>query len=154
MKRAAAPALLFLVILGAYLANGRTIGAGDTLPARYLPWSILQHRSMTLDPFPSLYDEAAVRAFPVLDGIPYYLLRRNGHYVSTYTPGPSVLALPVLLLSGEAAAREITSYSPVTDQRLANPEPGNWLMYRQMWNRNAPLQRETPPGDAPADEPA
>ncbi len=48
--------------------------------------------------------------------------------------GWCVLALPVLLLSGEAAAREITSYSPVTDQRLANPEPGNWLMYRRTYD--------------------
>ena len=32
--------------------------------------------------------------------------------------GWCVLALPVLLLSGEAATREIKNYSPVTDQRL------------------------------------
>lgn len=37
---------------------------------------------------------------------------------------------------------------------LWKQENGNWLMYRQMWNRNAPIQRETPPGDVPADEPA
>jgi hypothetical protein len=111
MKRVPAKALLFLVVLGAYLVNGRTIGAGDTLPARYLPWSILQHRSMTLDPFPSLYDEAAVRAFPVLDGIPYYLLRRSGHYVSAYTPGPGVLALPVYALPILLGARPDTAWA-------------------------------------------
>ena len=33
-------------------------------------------------------------------------------------------------------------------------ENGNWLMYRQMWNRNAPLAPAVAPGDAPADEPA
>jgi|SRR5688572_11524659 ketosteroid isomerase-like protein len=32
-------------------------------------------------------------------------------------------------------------------------ENGNWLMYRQMWNRNAPLVPEPPP-DATANEPA
>ena len=37
---------------------------------------------------------------------------------------------------------------------LWKQENGNWLMYRQMWNRNAPLQPAAPPGDAPADEPA
>ena len=42
--------------------------------------------------------------------------------------GWCVLALPVLLLSGEAATREVKNYSPVTDQRLANPEPCNWLI--------------------------
>lgn len=32
-------------------------------------------------------------------------------------------------------------------------ENGNWLIFRQMWNRNAPLEPEAPP-DATADEPA
>jgi len=32
-------------------------------------------------------------------------------------------------------------------------ENGNWLIYRQMWNRNAPLELQAPP-DAAADEPA
>jgi hypothetical protein len=111
LKRVPAKALLFMLVLAAYLANGRTIGAGDTLPARYLPWSILQHRSMTLDPFPTLYDAAAVRAFPVLDGIPYYLLRRSGHYVSAYSPGPGVLALPVYALPILLGARPDTAWA-------------------------------------------
>ena len=33
MRRLPAPLVLFAVVLTAYLANGRTIGAGDTLPA-------------------------------------------------------------------------------------------------------------------------
>jgi ketosteroid isomerase-like protein len=33
-------------------------------------------------------------------------------------------------------------------------EDGNWLMYRQMWNRNAPLNAGEPEGEAAADEPA
>ena len=90
--------LLFLVVLAAYLSNGRTIGAGDTLPAAYLPWSILQQRNVTLDEFPALHDEGATRVFPLLDGVPYYLLHRNGHYLSAYTPGPGVLAVPVYIL--------------------------------------------------------
>ena len=48
--------------------------------------------------------------------------------------GWCVLALPVLLLSGEAVTGEVKSYSPVTAQRLANPEPGNWLMYRRTYD--------------------
>lgn len=32
-------------------------------------------------------------------------------------------------------------------------ENGNWLLYRQMWNRNAPLEPDAPL-DATADEPA
>jgi hypothetical protein len=100
MKRlAAAPSLLlFLAALMAYLANGRTIGAGDTLPAAYLPWSLLRQANFDLDEFPILHDKTAVQIFPLLDGIPYYLLYRNGHYLSAYSPGPGVLALPVYLL--------------------------------------------------------
>ena len=37
---------------------------------------------------------------------------------------------------------------------LWKQENGNWLMYRQMWNRNAPLEPQAPPADATADEPA
>lgn len=36
---------------------------------------------------------------------------------------------------------------------LWKQENGNWLMYRQMWNRNAPV-RVAPPEGTPADEPA
>ena len=35
-----------------------------------------------------------------------------------------------LLLAPLAAAAELPPYAPVTDARLAQPEPGNWLMYR------------------------
>jgi len=41
------------------------------------------------------------------------------------------VALSALLLPREGGTAEIKNYSPVTDQRLANPEPGNWLMYRR-----------------------
>ena len=34
------------------------------------------------------------------------------------------------LLVGAAFAVTAAEYSPVTDERLLNPEPGNWLMYR------------------------
>src|SRR5262245_65917549 len=37
----ALPTTLFCVLMMLYLANGVTKGAGDTLPARYLPLSIL-----------------------------------------------------------------------------------------------------------------
>jgi ketosteroid isomerase-like protein len=37
---------------------------------------------------------------------------------------------------------------------LWKQESDNWMMYRQIWNRNAPLEPVPPPGDAPADEPA
>ncbi|MBB6342382.1 hypothetical protein HNP49_002564 [Pseudomonas fluvialis] len=42
--------LLGLSFFLIYNANQRTIGAGDTYPARYLPLSIWKHHSLTLDP--------------------------------------------------------------------------------------------------------
>jgi hypothetical protein len=87
--------LLFVGALLVYLANGRAIGAGDTLPARYLPWSLLRQHNFDLDEFPSLYGAEARRVYPVLDGVPYFLRYRDGHYLSFYSPGPAVLALPI-----------------------------------------------------------
>jgi hypothetical protein len=98
MKRGLAALLIALASLGIYLSNGRTIGSGDTLPARYLPWSILHGQGFSLDAFPILYDDAARQTFPLLDGIPYFLRDVNGHYVSAYPPGPAVAALPVYAL--------------------------------------------------------
>ena len=39
-----------------------------------------------------------------------------------------------------------TSYAPVTDQRLVNPEPENWLMYRRTYDGwgYSPLEQITP----------
>ena len=38
------------------------------------------------------------------------------------------------LVPVSAAAQGLDSYSPVTDARLANPEPENWLMYRRTYD--------------------
>src|SRR5262245_41734209 len=49
--------------------------------------------------------------------------------------------LPVVL-----AAQSPVSYSPVTDSRLLNPEPDNWLMYRGNYHGwgYSPLEQITP----------
>ena len=36
--------------------------------------------------------------------------------------------------SAIAAAGEIGNYSPVTAERLTNPEPGNWMLYRRSYD--------------------
>ncbi len=102
---AARSTLVFLGVLAVYLANGRAIGAGDTLPASHLPWSLVRERSFALDRFPALHGEAARAIFPLLDGVPYYLRHVDGHYRSAYTPGPAVLALPVHALPIALGAR-------------------------------------------------
>jgi hypothetical protein len=99
VKRWLSPSLLLFVgVALIYLANGRPIGSGDSLPARYLPFSILGQGTFTLDAFPVLYGGAAKEIYPLLDGVPYYLRYRDGHYLSAYSPAPAVLALPVYVL--------------------------------------------------------
>jgi hypothetical protein len=97
-RLASASFLLFLVVTLVYIANGRTVGAGDSLPARHLPFSLLREGNFDFDEFPPLYSGDALRIYPVLDGIPYFLRYRDGHYFSTYTPGPGILAVPVYVL--------------------------------------------------------
>jgi alcohol dehydrogenase (cytochrome c) len=38
------------------------------------------------------------------------------------------------LVSTAALAGPIENYSPVTSQRLENPEPGNWMLYRRTYD--------------------
>jgi alcohol dehydrogenase (cytochrome c) len=45
-----------------------------------------------------------------------------------------VAAMAVVLVAGPASAQPDFEYSLVTDARLENPEPGNWLMYRRTYN--------------------
>lgn len=87
--------LLFVAVAAAFSANLRPIGAGDTLPARYLPFSLLRALDADLDEFPVLYDEDARETFPILDGIPYFLRRPAARYRSAYSTVPALLALPV-----------------------------------------------------------
>ena len=44
------------------------------------------------------------------------------------------LLLLVVVLPQITDAQETIPYSPVTDERLLNPEPGNWLMYRRTYD--------------------
>ncbi len=75
--------MIFALALICYTGNGRTIPSGDTLPARYLPFSILQHGDLDLDEFPFLQGDGA-----------YYLRYAHGHWVSFYPVGAALLATP------------------------------------------------------------
>ncbi len=76
--------VLFCIALTVYLANGRTIAAGDSVPAKLLPQSILRHGNFYLDEFPEYYSGP----------LPWYLRHVNGHYVSDYPVGAAIFALP------------------------------------------------------------
>jgi hypothetical protein len=71
-----------------YGANGRSIGAGDVVPASYLAVALVRGDGVVLD----RYD----RQLRGEDGrLPGYLDQRRGHLVSRYPIGPAVLAAPL-----------------------------------------------------------
>src|ERR1700730_19123999 len=44
------------------------------------------------------------------------------------------LAVASLLLPAAAMGGEISNYSPLTQERLTNPEPANWMLYRRTYD--------------------
>src|SRR5262245_43389386 len=105
LRRTAPSFLLLAIALVAYLANGRTVRAGDTLPAAYLPWSLVRHGTFDLAQFRLLYEGPAHDVYPLLAGVPSHRQPRAGRYVSAYSPGPGVLAAPIyapFILAGVA----------------------------------------------------
>jgi hypothetical protein len=87
-KRLRSPVLLFLSVVFIYSLNGRSLTAGDTIPASYLPLSLLREFDLDLDEFPFLYEPA----------LPWFVQRIGSHIVSAYPPWAGILALPVYLL--------------------------------------------------------
>ncbi len=84
--------LLFVVLLAIYLANGREIGTGDTVPAKYLTVALIRGDGFYLD----RYRKPVFAAWPG-EGWPYYVSFANGRVVSRYPVGPSIVAVPFAL---------------------------------------------------------
>jgi hypothetical protein len=100
---------LLILCLTMYLANGRVFGTGDTVPARYLPLSLLQSGNLDLDEFPEL------RA----SGVPYYMTYARGHYVSVYPVTAAIVALPVYLPLAFLDADRATACLPAAEKLAA-----------------------------------
>lgn len=83
--------LLGLCCLLVYNANGRAISAGDTYPARYLPFAIWQHHTVALDPVAPLVAQGrGVSAFWMVP-VP------GGPTISLYPVVTPVLIAPLYL---------------------------------------------------------
>jgi len=94
-------AALFLITLMIYLSNGRNLATGDSIPARYLPLSILREGNFYLDEFTSLYRHQT----------PYYLTKIGTHYVSAYPVGAPLLALPFYLPTSLGRTQANTAFA-------------------------------------------
>jgi hypothetical protein len=100
----------FLIGLGClvvYNANLRSISAGDTYPARYLPFAIVQYHTIFLDPI------AKVAAQGRGDGAFWMLHRPDGHIISLYP-----VVLPLLVAPLYLPAVGYLHLRGWTDQRL------------------------------------
>ncbi len=83
--------LIGLCCFVVYNANLRSISAGDTYPARYLPFAIVQYHTIFLEPV------AKVAAQGRGDAAYWMLPRPDGHIISLYPVVVPVLAAPLYL---------------------------------------------------------
>src|SRR3954465_5909762 len=83
--------LIGLCCLLVYNANGRAISAGDTYPARYLPFAIWQHHTLWLDPIAPLVAQGQGKAAFWMMHVP------GGHTISLYPVVVPVLLAPLYL---------------------------------------------------------
>jgi hypothetical protein len=114
--------LLFVLCLGCYLANGRTVPlpvGGDTIPNRLVPFSILGFGTLALDPFRE--------DFAAAGGPRWYAVERGGHLVSFYPVGTPLVALPFyvpvylyLRATGRADHASLFQYSEQAEKVAAS----------------------------------
>ena len=76
-------------VFTAYLANGREIISGDTIPAKYLTFALVRGDGFYLDRYRR--EVFKIWHHPQM---PYYLQAVDGHYVSQYPVGAVFVALP------------------------------------------------------------
>jgi hypothetical protein len=88
-ERVRTSVLIGLVCLLIYNVNGRAITAGDTYPARYLPFAIVRYQTIFLDPV------AKVTAQGRGDGAFWMLHRPGGHIISLYPVVVPLLIAPL-----------------------------------------------------------
>lgn len=81
--------ILFFSLLFLYFLTPTIPKTLDTLPARYLPVSIIKEGDFDFDEFPHLYQPEA----------PYCFTQINGHYYSAYPIGAPLLSLPIYFIA-------------------------------------------------------
>src|SRR5436190_6335832 len=85
-----AAVLLGVLCLSLYNANFRVIGAGDSLPARYLPFGVWRYGSVLIDPLRDNVSESTLDPYWIVNGV-------NGHAISLYPVVLPVVVAPLYL---------------------------------------------------------
>jgi hypothetical protein len=97
--------LLFAVLWPIYVANFRLLGAGDSLPTRALPFSVLREGNLTLDEF-------SWNRGPT-GRLPYYVAQRGEHIYSVSTIATALVVTPLYVLPAWWLAAHGVSYDDV-----------------------------------------
>ena len=98
--------LLFVALLAIYVGNFRLRGAGDSLPTRLLPFSILREGNLDLDEF--------TWELTPTGHLPYYVHRApNLHLYSVSTIATAVVITPLYVVPAWALAAAGMSYDDV-----------------------------------------
>lgn len=79
--------LVTLLAFVVFNANMRLVSSGDNYPARYLPFIILKHHSLTLNPIA----DTVAQGHPS----PFWCVERDGHIYSRYPITVAVLVTPL-----------------------------------------------------------
>ncbi len=96
---------LFLLLFAIYTLNFRQRGAGDSIPTRRLPFSLLREGNLNLDEFTWERNERGA--------LPYYVHYHDGHIYSVTTVATSLVVTPLYVLPAWWLSHRGLSYDDV-----------------------------------------
>jgi hypothetical protein len=97
--------LLFFGLLAVYCSNLRLLGAGDSIPTRLLPFSILREGDLDLDEFTWQLTRRG--------RWPYYIHESGGHFYSVSTIATPLVITPLYILPAWVLAHYAVAYDDV-----------------------------------------
>jgi hypothetical protein len=101
---------LFLALLALYVANLRVLGAGDSIPTRLLPFSVLRERNLDLNEFTWEITRKG--------RLPYYVHRVGERIYSVSTIGTPLAIVPLYVLPAWVLSAYDISYDDVRARLL------------------------------------
>lgn len=101
---------IFLLLFTVYVLNFRLRGAGDSIPTRRLPFSLLREGNLDLDEFTWERDERGA--------LPYFVHYHGGHIYSVTPVATALVVSPLYLLPAWWLAHERIGYDDVRARAL------------------------------------